>query len=433
MAIAIAGYCYWPRRNILVIIMARAGGVARRALEALANHDIDSDYDSDASTNHLIAEERRVRNMLRYAESRRSDASSRMGSVPSSQHCNENSTGESFLEGMARREYEVQKQSRPSRANNENDYLTLTRVHQCHRLFTKLNLEVEANFSGGDRDESDSDSSGFSSSEDGGGDGHDSDSDSSGGSRRGDDDDDAFIPNAHVAGVMDPIAIAALNALADIDDDDEDREAGDEENGDDEAYRSIRNNDETTLGSNDITSVLQLLPPPSSIKFDSNNSEIRGTNNFQRLSNLLVSLANSEENPLIRADIPWPVIIACGSPFMATSPFLGVAPSPLSPPKPSLLQTLYHQSDDPHGTRLLKGVLRSKHTIDLSFLFSFIELTHNTLLRLFQLFSSGPSFRGCPSIARRFSSFMPRHGSILHCLPVRAPSHITKFESFPCA
>ena len=323
--------------------MARAGGVARRALEALANHDIDSDYDSDASTNHLIAEERRVRNMLRYTESRRSDASSRMGSVPSSHHCNENSTGESFLEGMARREYEVQKQSRPSRANNENDYLTLTRVHQCHRLFTKLNLEVEANFSGGDWDESDSDSSGSS--------------------RSGDDDDDAFIANAHVAGVMDPIAIAAVNALADIDDEDEDREAGDEENGDDEAYRSIRNNDETTLRSNDITSVLQLLPSPSSIKFDSNNSEIRGTNNFQRLSNLLVSLANSEENPLIRADIPWPVIISCGSPFMATSPFLGVAPSPLSPPKPSLLQTLYHQSDDPHGTRLLKGVLRSKPTI----------------------------------------------------------------------
>ena len=108
--------------------------------------------------------------------------------------------------------------------------------------------------------------------------------------------------------------------------------------------------------------------------------------NHHRISNLLSSLANSEEQPLIRADIPWNVIISCGSPFMPPHtpnqpqhttddianmllppPFfsestMGVPPPPHLQPKPTLLRTLYQQNykqlRDPNGARLLQGMLR---------------------------------------------------------------------------
>ncbi|KAL3806323.1 hypothetical protein ACHAXA_001063 [Cyclostephanos tholiformis] len=72
---------------------------------------------------------------------------------------------------------------------------------------------------------------------------------------------------------------------------------------------------------------------PSSASIDSINL------NYQRVASLLLSLANSEEIPLIRADIPWSLLISCGS-------------------MPSLLPALYKNISDQNGTSLLQGVLR---------------------------------------------------------------------------
>ena len=58
---------------------------------------------------------------------------------------------------------------------------------------------------------------------------------------------------------------------------------------------------------------------------------------YQRIGSLLFNLSNSEEVPLIRADIPWSIIFSCDAP---------------------LLTTLYKRSLDPGGTMLLQGMLR---------------------------------------------------------------------------
>mmetsp|Transcript_5001 Transcript_5001/g.11431 ORF Transcript_5001/g.11431 Transcript_5001/m.11431 type:complete len:1005 (-) Transcript_5001:849-3863(-) len=98
--------------------------------------------------------------------------------------------------------------------------------------------------------------------------------------------------------------------------------------------------------------------------------------NHQRITSLLLSLANSEEQPLIRADIPWSVIISFGSLFMHPSQHQNLSSSVLKSsfleasapahlqPKPCHLQTLYHQQRDPNGARLIQGVLRMDPPLD---------------------------------------------------------------------
>jgi len=99
-----------------------------------------------------------------------------------------------------------------------------------------------------------------------------------------------------------------------------------------------------------------------SITYLSNMEAIYGTNlNYQRIASLLLSLANSEEMPLIRADIPWSLITSCGS-------------------MPSILLALYQQINDQTGARLLQGVLRSKPCVHPFFLF---PLLHHLIVLLF--------------------------------------------------
>ncbi|KAL7498324.1 hypothetical protein ACHAWT_007652 [Skeletonema menzelii] len=64
---------------------------------------------------------------------------------------------------------------------------------------------------------------------------------------------------------------------------------------------------------------------------------------YQRIGSLLFNLSNSEEVPLIRADIPWSIISSCDAP---------------------LLTTLYKRSLDPGGTMLLQGTLRMDPPLD---------------------------------------------------------------------
>lgn len=64
---------------------------------------------------------------------------------------------------------------------------------------------------------------------------------------------------------------------------------------------------------------------------------------YQRIGSLLFNLSNSEEVPLIRADIPWSIISSCDAP---------------------LLTTLYKRSLDPGGTMLLQGMLRMDPPLD---------------------------------------------------------------------
>ncbi|KAL9189017.1 hypothetical protein ACHAXT_011507 [Thalassiosira profunda] len=128
-----------------------------------------------------------------------------------------------------------------------------------------------------------------------------------------------------------------------------------DQNANEEDAASMHEEDE--VDDQEGTSVLanqHLLSPLASIPAGVNPAH-------QRLSYLLICLANSEERPLIRADIPWADIISCGSSFMTQS-VLGAAGSP--PPRltaqsqESLLQSLYKYQDDPNGARLLQGVLR---------------------------------------------------------------------------
>jgi hypothetical protein len=92
-----------------------------------------------------------------------------------------------------------------------------------------------------------------------------------------------------------------------------------------------------------------------SITSMSNMEAICGTNlKYQRIASLLLSLANSEEMPLIRADIPWSLITSCGS-------------------MPSVLLALYQQMSDQTGARLLQGVLRSKLSVHHYLLFSLLH------------------------------------------------------------
>ncbi|KAL7443980.1 hypothetical protein ACHAXH_009890 [Discostella pseudostelligera] len=314
--LAAVSYCLDPistSTSIIIIIIVINDHIARRALEVLATGSDYSDSDTDSDT-QLQVEERRIMSMIRGERTSRELASHVGNLIPSSMQNRSNEEfAESFLDVMARLE---QQPIRSSLA-----------AEQWLHLFSRFSTRSDAILTGRDGSSSGSGSSSSSMSDDDDfGDEIDLDTDS-----ENDEDDD--------------------EEAADHQDMNNDL-LEDEVEGDTEADRSTGNHDETTQHHNNIASLLQLLPPPSSITFDSN---IRGTNNFQRISSLLVSLANSEENPLIRADIPWPVIIACGTPFMDLSTQTS---SLLVSPRPSLLQTLYHQLDDPNGTRLLKGVLR---------------------------------------------------------------------------
>ncbi len=316
--------------------------VAARAIEALAA-DSDSDSDEDSPRIQLLAEERRVMSLLRnerifqdHLRVIRSHPSLVEGIPPDLSQRRTGNFCESFLEIMARQECESQKRAFLSRGSDNNDSRVITRVQDLHRLFSKSSFRIDADLSDGENSSGISGSSGDDDESEG-----DTDLDDDSGN---DDDEEENIPQiANDALIGDEVLV----------------------NEDSAADLSAGYHGENAHSYNNIASVLQLVTPPSSVTFDSNISGIRGTNNFQRLSALLASLANSDENPLIRADIPWSVIVACGTPFMdhvsnQTNSLLGSASLYISIPKPSLLQTLYHQLDDSHGTRLLQGVLRSK-------------------------------------------------------------------------
>ena len=97
-------------------------------------------------------------------------------------------------------------------------------------------------------------------------------------------------------------------------------------------------------------------PPPSSP-------------HYQSLSLVLVRLANSEEEPLIRAEIPWSLIVSCGNKSVNSNPKALQMPLVTNqvdsiPPDATLLRALYPSTDDPNGARLLQGVLRMDPPLD---------------------------------------------------------------------
>ena len=136
------------------------------------------------------------------------------------------------------------------------------------------------------------------------------------------------------------------------------------------------------------TAMLQQLLSPSSSSMTNNSND---GSNHKHISNLLSSLANSEEVPLIRADIPWSIITYCdtnhqksnnsndlssltltsSSHQMSNMDILtsdthhnisAIEQKPKS--KQSLLRTLYNTTTDPNGARLLQGVLRMDPPLD---------------------------------------------------------------------
>ena len=337
-----------------------------REIESL---DSDSDDNASDSRNRRQQEQRRnsmssspsqiVASAIEALANDEDSGSPRSSTVHNIRHRLFHSGRESFLENMARQEKDMCGRSFVDRDG---------RSDQLHRMFYKLNSGKDAKLSGGVE---------YTSS-------------SSSGSDDDDDDDD---DESEYEGDLD---------LGEDENDDVEGGVNDQNNdmiGDDpamnehESGQQIRHPGEDIQRSN-IVSALQLLPSPSHITFNSSSQEIRGTNNIQRISSLLQSLANSEENPLIRADIPWPVIIACGTPFMNPSipQYAFLESSPLSQPKPSLLQTLYHQLDDPNGTRLLQGVLRSKPNLIGVSIHHFISLTNIIIIFLVNIKNSGLLF-----------------------------------------
>jgi len=243
---------------------------------------------------------------------------------------------ESFLEDMARRECQS-----VNDADNRNNALEIDedgRIEE-RRRFMLLDFE------------SDDDTS-------------DSDEESSTDDEEGDDDD--LTEQGNVNG-------------GDMDDDDGEEEGGpDDQDLDVEPDHNqlvvvngtVNERDDENLEQKKASSLIvqHMLPAALPIAFNMPTmKESQSTNmNTQRMSSLLRSLANSEEQPLIRADIPWSVIISCGSPLLHSTqkhshlkPFGSEAQAPSHlQPKPSLLRTLYQQLRDPNGGRLLQGVLR---------------------------------------------------------------------------
>lgn len=84
--------------------------------------------------------------------------------------------------------------------------------------------------------------------------------------------------------------------------------------------------------------------------------------NYERISTLLSSLANSEEVPLIRSDIPWSVLVSIGSTF--TKIYDQDRPYSQRGKMKSILTTLYKNPNDPNGAKLLQGVLRMDPPLD---------------------------------------------------------------------
>ena len=112
---------------------------------------------------------------------------------------------------------------------------------------------------------------------------------------------------------------------------------------------SISNNQQQSMESNN--SVPGNSDVNASNSFSSNNAH---SHNHKAIKSLLVRLAQSEENPLIRADIPWSIITSPGFDTEA------VGCSSFIVTTPSLIRSLYPAEEmlDTHGTRLLQGMLR---------------------------------------------------------------------------
>jgi hypothetical protein len=127
----------------------------------------------------------------------------------------------------------------------------------------------------------------------------------------------------------DAVEVIDVDALSD-DDDDSHIDDANEQLMEDDDHSS---NDEMEIANTETTNTQQeytMLPMiPNDI--------------YQRIGSLLFSLSNSEEVPLIRADIPWSIISSCDAP---------------------LLTTLYKRSLDPGGTMLLQGMLRMDPPLD---------------------------------------------------------------------
>jgi len=126
-------------------------------------------------------------------------------------------------------------------------------------------------------------------------------------------------------------AIIDVDALSD--DEDDDHSLIDDANEhllDDDDHSSI---DEMEIVNTEATNTQQEYPLSPMLPNDI----------YQRIGSLLFNLSNSEEVPLIRADIPWSIISSCDAP---------------------LLTTLYKRSLDPGGTMLLQGMLRMDPPLD---------------------------------------------------------------------
>ena len=125
-----------------------------------------------------------------------------------------------------------------------------------------------------------------------------------------------------------------IDALSDDDDDDDDNnnEIDDDDDAIDDMGDDQSNSDEMEIIQNE-TGTTQTTTQQQNYAL----SSMLPTDMASRIGCLLVSLSNSEEVPLIRADIPWSIISSCDAP---------------------LLTTLYKRSLDPTGSLLLQGVLR---------------------------------------------------------------------------
>jgi len=153
---------------------------------------------------------------------------------------------------------------------------------------------------------------------------------------------------------------------SDDDDDEGDMsdEDFDEEEGENDAVIDVIDVDALSDDENDDSSLVDDAEQPlennddhiSIDEMETDNSETANTQQqeyilspmlpndiYQRIGSLLFNLSNSEEVPLIRADIPWSIISSCDAP---------------------LLTTLYKRSLDPGGTMLLQGMLRMDPPLD---------------------------------------------------------------------
>ena len=125
-----------------------------------------------------------------------------------------------------------------------------------------------------------------------------------------------------------------IDALSDDDDVDDDNNS--ESDDDDDAIDDI-GDDQSNSDEMEITQNETATTQTTTQQQDYALSSMLPNDMASSIGCLLVSLSNSEEVPLIRADIPWSIISSCDAP---------------------LLTTLYKRSTDLTGSLLLQGVLR---------------------------------------------------------------------------